>query len=132
MKKGFSFIEVLVSVVILSYLGMAILNFNSFNKRVMIDTINKQSLLLVSSPLIYLNKKIDTSKEYILNDIIEFKNLHDDDRKFLKTIKVKGEKIYTDKLFLYNDGKQDKYIEYGNLNIKYKDDISLSFMFLSE
>ena len=132
MKGAFSFIEVIVSVVILSYLGVAILNFNSFNKNAMYNNIEKQSGLLIATPLLYNDKKMDKNKEYSLNDLVTFKNLSDDDRRFLKNIKLQSNKKIEDKVFLYNDGKKDFFLEYGNIAIKYKDNKPLNFMFVEK
>ncbi len=130
MKGAFSFIEVIISVMILSYLGVAVLNFNSFNKSAMFHNIEKQNSLLISSAMLHNNTKIENGKTYSLNDIVTFKKLSDEDRKFLKDIKLQVDKKVDEKLFLYNDGKKDFFIEYGDINIKYKENKPLRFTFI--
>jgi prepilin-type N-terminal cleavage/methylation domain-containing protein len=127
-KKGFSFIEVIISVVILSYLGMAILNFNSFNKKAMYNNIEKQNTLLIASPFLYIKNAIDSDKSYKLYDFVSFKNLSDEDSRFLKSIELKGKKTFKEKIFLYNDGKKDYFINYGDISIKYKKNKPLHFI----
>jgi len=129
-KSAFSFIEVIISVVILSYLGVAILNFNSFNKNAMFKNIKKQNTLLLTSPILTLKDKIDNAKVYKLNNLVTFKNLSDEDRNFLKSIEIKAKKRLKDKLFLYNDGKKDFFVEYGSFSISYKENDPLSFMYI--
>ena len=130
MKSAFSFIEVIISVVILSYLGVAILNFNSFNKKAMFKNIKKQNTLLLTSPILTLKDKIDNAKVYKLNNLVTFKNLSDEDRNFLKGIEIKAKKRLKDKLFLYNDGKKDFFVEYGSFSISYKENDPLLFMYI--
>ena len=130
MKKAFSFIEVIISAVILSFMGVAILNFNSFNKRAMEDNINKQNTLLLSSAFLYMDKDVDTDKSYKLYDLVAFNNLSDDDNKFLKNIELKGKQNLNEKIFLYTDGKDDFYIDYGSTLINYKDYKPLPFIYL--
>lgn len=129
MKKGFSFIEVLISVVILSFMGVAILNFNSFNKEAMRQYLKKQQLLLLSSPMLY-NGKHKNDKTYKLFDLVKFINLSDDDSKFLKSIELKGEKNFEEKVFLYNDGVKDYNIERHTLSIEYNGEKFLPYLML--
>ncbi len=121
MKSAFSFVEVIISVVILSFVGMALLNFNSFNKTAMFNNINMQDTLLISTPFMFQEGSIDKTKDYKLSDMISFKDLSDDDNKFLKSITFKAKKNIDEKLFLYNDGKKDYFIEYGTMYTYYKD-----------
>ena len=130
MKKAFSFVEVLISVVILAFLGTAMIKFNSFNKRAMEKNILNQDHLLLSSALVY-KKNIDNDKEITLLDLTTFVNLHDDDRKFLKSVKLSATREVYEKVFLYNDGKNDSYMEYGDLKIKYKDQV-LNYLWMQE
>ncbi len=130
MKKAFSFVEVLISVVILAFLGTAMLKFNSFNKRAMEKNILMQDHLMLSSSFIY-KKDIDNNKKINLLELTSFVNLHDDDRKFLKSIELTAQRDITDKLFLYNDGKDDSYMEYGDLKIKYKKQ-TINYLWMQE
>ncbi|RLA84580.1 MAG: hypothetical protein DRG78_01090 [Epsilonproteobacteria bacterium] len=128
MKKAFSFVEVIISVVILSYLGMAILKFNSFNKKAMYNYIGKQNTLLVSSPFLHIGKNIDNDKSYRLYDLVTFEKLSDEDRSFLKDIELKGNRVSREKIYLYNDGKKDYFLEYGDVTIKYKQNPPINFV----
>ena len=130
MIRAFSFIEVLISIVILAFLGTAMIKFNSFNKRAMEKNILKQDNILLSSSLVY-NKDIDNNKKINLLELTTFTNLHDDDRKFLKSIELSANRDITDKLFLYNDGKKDSYMEYGELKITYKEQ-TLNYLWMQE
>ena len=121
LKSAFSFVEVIISVVILSFVGMALLNFNSFNKTAMFNNINLQDTLLISTPFMFHEGDVDRSKNYKLSDMVSFKNLSDDDNRFLKSITLKAKKQIDEKLFLYNDGKKDYFIEYGTMYTYYKD-----------
>jgi len=127
-KKAFSFVEVIISVVILSYLGMAILKFNSFNKKAMYNYIGKQNTLLVSSPFLHIGKNIDNDKSYRLYDLVTFEKLSDEDRSFLKDIELKGNRVSREKIYLYNDGKKDYFLEYGDVTIKYKQNPPINFV----
>jgi len=122
MRKAFSFVEVLISVVVLAMLGMTILRFNSFNKRAMERNLIFNKNILLSSPLIYL-PKIDTYKDqdklYSLADYTHFAKLNDNDRKFLESIKFKIVSKKEDKVYLYSDTGGDHFIDYGNLYLNY-------------
>ncbi|MEA1956665.1 MAG: type II secretion system protein [Campylobacterota bacterium] len=134
MRNGFSFIEVLVSIVILATLGSALLKFNSFNKRAMEKNILSQENIFLSSSVLYIkdiDKKITTDKEEELYDLISFEKLSDKDRKFLKSITVSISVDTEDKVFLLNDGKENKYIEYGNIRIKQNEN-KLSYLWLKD
>ena len=120
MRKGFSFVEVLISIAILSFLGLALIKFNSFNKRAMEYNILKQEAVLLSSVMLY-ESKIDNDKEVELLSLIKFKNLNDEDKKFLRSIILSRNEQEVDKLFLANDGEENLYIIYNDLDIKYKD-----------
>ena len=119
MRKAFSFIEVLVSIAILSFMGVALIKFNSFNKRSMEKSIITQESVLISSSMLF-ERKIDNNKEVELFDLVKFKSLDDEDRKFLKSIKLKQDREIEDKLFLGSTEKENLYVEYGGLNIEYK------------
>ena len=120
MRSGFSFIEVLISIMVLAFLGTALIKFNSFNKRAMEHNIHSQEIILLSSSILS-QKKLDNKKEVDLLSMTTFKNLTDKDRKFLKSIKLSIDKKLEDKIFLANDGKEKLYLEYGDLKVKYKD-----------
>ncbi len=120
MREAFSFIEVIISVVILAFLGTAMLNFNSFNKRAMEKNIMMQDSILLTSSLIFVDK-IDNDKEVSLLELTSFKKLNDEDKKFLNSIEMSLEKEVIDKQFLYNDGNNSIYMDYGDLSIKYND-----------
>jgi len=130
-KKGFSFIEVLISVVILSFMGVAIVNFNNFNKEAMRLYLQKQQLLLLSSAMLY-NEKLENDKTYQLSDIVKFVNLSDEDNKLLKSIELKGEKNFQEKVFLYNDGQKDYYIEMHTLSLEYKGEKFIPYLVLQK
>jgi len=118
-RSAFSFIEVLVSVMVLAFLGTALIKFNSFNKRAMERNILSQKTILLSSAILS-QKKLDNKKEVDLLSITTFKNLSNKDREFLKSITLSIDKEIEDKMFLASDGKKDLYLEYGNLKVKYK------------
>jgi len=130
MIKAFSFVEVIISAFILSFMGMAILNFNTFNKNSMENSISKQSTLLISSPLLTIDTDIDTNKDYELFDLVEFSNLDDDDKNFLKDISIGGTKEFRDKIFLYSDDDGDYYIDYGIFKINYGDNKKIPYIYL--
>ncbi len=130
MKKAFSFVEVIISVVILSFMGMAILNFNSFNKKAMQFHLEKQDNLLISSALLHYDKIDEKGKTYTLFDLVTFNNLDDDDRTFLNNIEITTTKVLEERMFLYTDGKKEYYINYGNINIKYNNTRPLSYIYL--
>jgi len=119
MKKAFSFIEVLISIMVLAFLGTALIKFNSFNKRAMEHTIHTQEILLLSSAIVS-QKKLDNNKKVTLFSITKFTNLTDEDRKFLKSIKLSIDKQTEEKLFLGDDGDKKLYLEYGDLKVSYK------------
>jgi len=130
MIKAFSFVEVIISAFILSFMGMAILNFNTFNKNSMENSISKQSTLLISSPLLTIDTDIDNNKDYELFDLVEFSNLDDDDKNFLKDISITGTKEFRDKIFLYTDEDGDYYIDYGIFKINYGDNKQIPYIYL--
>jgi len=110
-RSAFSFIEVLVSVMVLAFLGTALIKFNSFNKRAMERNILSQKTILLSSAILS-QKKLDNKKEVDLLSITTFKNLSNKDREFLKSITLSIDKEIEDKMFLASDGKKDLYLEY--------------------
>jgi len=130
MKPAFSFVEVIISVFILSYLGVAILKFNSFNKNGMRYNIEKQSKLMIYTALLYTNDAVEDNKLYRLNDLVTFNNLTDEDSRFLKNIQLKSTKDNVESFFLYNDGKEDFFIDSGDLSIKYNDNRNLNFIYV--
>jgi hypothetical protein len=105
---------------VLAFLGTALIKFNSFNKRSMERNILSQELILLSSPILS-QKKLDNEKEIDLLSITAFKNLTNEDRDFLQSIKLSIDKEIEDKIFLADDGKEKLYLEYGDLKVKYKD-----------
>ncbi len=130
MRKAFSFIEVIISVVILAFLGTAMLNFNSFNKRAMEKNINMQDSILLTTPLAFKDE-IDDEKMISLFDLTSFVKLNNEDRKFLDSIEISRIKEITEKQFLYSDGKKDIFMEYGDMKIKYND-LVISYMWMQK
>jgi prepilin-type N-terminal cleavage/methylation domain-containing protein len=123
MRNGFSFVEVLISVVILSMVGMALLKFNAFNKHIMQKSIRSFENNLINSPLLYI-KNLDNysvSEDFNLYDITAFSNLNDADRKFLKNTHFTLTVTEGEKIFLFNDQKQSRYLQAYNLYIQYKE-----------
>lgn len=120
MRSAFSYVEVLISVAILAFLGTALIKFNAFNKRAMEKNIRSQEILLLSSGFLF-EKKTEGKKDMILFDLVKFTKLEDDDKKFLESVTMKVSSKTEDTIFLGSDGKEDLYLEYGNLKIEYKD-----------
>ena len=120
MRKAFSFVEVLISVAILAFLGTALIKFNSFNKRTMERNILSQENILLSSSLIF-EKEVENNKEIELFDLTSFTNLTDEDRNFLESIVLIADREIEDKIFLEDDGEENLYLEYGDLHVKYKE-----------
>lgn len=120
MRSAFSYVEVLISVAILAFLGTALIKFNAFNKRAMEKNIRSQEILLLSSGFLF-EKKTEGKKDMILFDLVKFTKLEDDDKKFLESVTMKVSSKPEDTIFLGSDGKEDLYLEYGNLKIEYKD-----------
>ncbi|WP_373035043.1 hypothetical protein [Sulfurimonas sp.] len=120
MRNAFSFIEVLISVMVLAFLGTALIKFNSFNKRAMERNIHSQEIILLSSAILS-RENLDNEKEMDLLSLTEFKNLTNEDREFLKSITLSINKEIEDKIFLADDGNEKLYLEYGDLKVKYKD-----------
>ncbi len=117
MRKGFSFVEVLVSIVILAFLGTALIKFNSFNKRAMERAITMQENTLLSSSILF-QETIDDGKEIELFDLTDFNNLDDDYIKFLKSIRLKATLEIEDKIFIGNDGEENQFMEYGDIIVQ--------------
>lgn len=122
MRNGFSFVEVLVSIMILALLGTALIKFNSFNKRVMEKNISSQENLLLSSAFMFL-QEIENDKEIELYELVKFDKLDDEDMKFLKSIKLKATKEIEDEIFLpsMDEGGDGESLEFGEFSITYKD-----------
>jgi len=118
-RGAFSYIEVLIAVAILAFLGVALLKFNSFNARAMERNIHSQENLLLSSGLLFEKKSIE-KKDIRLFDVVKFSKLKDNDRKFLQSIMIHVSSKPDDKIFLGNDGKKNLYLEYGNMRVQYK------------
>jgi len=132
MRNGFSFVEVLVSVAILSLLGSALLKFNSFNKRMMEKTLISQKNILLYSSVLYmkdLDKKGALGKTMTLMDVVSFNNISDNDRKFLKShsfdISVKKQ----EKVFLFASQDGDSYIDNSLVDIQ-KDGNTIQYLLL--
>ena len=132
MRNGFSFVEVLVSVAILSLLGSALLKFNSFNKRMMEKTLISQKNILLYSSVLYmkdLDKKGALGKTMTLMDVVSFNNISDNDRKFLKShsfdISVKKQ----EKVFLFASQDGDSYIDNSLVDIQ-KDGNTIQYLSL--
>ncbi len=120
MRNAFSFVEVLVSIAILSFMGLALIKFNAFNKRAMERTLLKQENILLSSAMLF-EKKTDDKKELELLELVDFAKLHDDDRKFLRSIELHATKTLDNELILGSTGEEELSIEYGTLAVTYKD-----------
>ncbi|MDF1875397.1 prepilin-type N-terminal cleavage/methylation domain-containing protein [Sulfurimonas sp. SAG-AH-194-I05] len=146
MRKGFSFIEVLVSVAILSFMGVALIKFNSFNKRAMERNIIKQESILLTGAILYDTKlRINDEKDIELLELVKFQNLDDKDRDFLRSIELHISKNLEDRLILGGSAGEDftqnedlssesqlviddevsatdeLNIEYGSLKVTYKE-----------
>ncbi|WP_455756681.1 type II secretion system protein [Sulfurimonas sp.] len=120
MRNGFSFVEVLVSVAILSFMGLGLLKFNAFNKRAMERNILKQENILITNSMLF-EKEIEDGRTIELKDIMSFTNLNDDDRIFLESIELRANKTLEDKLVLGYTGEEELSIEYGYIALTYKD-----------
>lgn len=133
MRKGFGFVEVLVSIVILSMVGMALLKFNAFNKHIMQKNMQLFENSMIGSPLLYLNnlEKYSAKGQVNLLDITNFQNLDDDDRRFLKTQNFTLFVQEGEKAFLFNDTAEDRYMQAYSVSIKYKDS-SANYLLLKE
>jgi len=133
MRKGFGFVEVLVSIVILSMVGMALLKFNAFNKHIMQKNMQLFENSMICSPLLYLNnlEKYSAKGQVNLLDITNFQNLDDDDRRFLKTQNFTLFVQEGEKAFLFNDTTEDRYMQAYSVSIKYKDS-SANYLLLKE
>ena len=133
MRKGFGFVEVLVSIVILSMVGMALLKFNAFNKHIMQKNMQLFENSMICSPLLYLNnlEKYSAKGQVNLLDITNFQNLDDDDRRFLKTQNFTLFVQEGEKAFLFNDTAEDRYMQAYSVSIKYKDS-SANYLLLKE
>jgi len=126
MRNAFSFVEVLASLAILSFMGMALIKFNAFNKRAMERNLLKQESILLTNGILY-EKEIDNDKVIELFDLYKFNKLHDDDREFLQSIELKASKEIDDRLYLANTSEEELSIEYGTLSISFKE-ITLNYL----
>ncbi|MBL0707963.1 MAG: hypothetical protein JJW00_02850 [Sulfurimonas sp.] len=120
MRNAFSFVEVIVSIAILSYMGLALLKFNAFNRHAMERNIIKQKNILLTSSILF-EKDMDKHDKGTLFELTTFVKLHDDDTAFLKSIKLESVKTLDDKLILGNTGKEEFSMEYGMISVVYED-----------
>lgn len=112
-RRGFTLIEVLISVLILFVSGSALFKFNSFIKSQFEKDIERHKLALVSS-IVSGEKKYSKNKKYTFDALVKFDKIHTDDAIFLKNnffyIESTEETPYF--LFTGEDG-EDYEIEYG-------------------
>lgn len=101
MRNGFSFVEVLASIAILSFMGLALLKFNAFNKRAMERNIIKQENTLLTSAVLYEKDiNINDNKDIELLELVTFNKLHDKDRDFLRSVELNIVKNLEESLML--------------------------------
>lgn len=99
MRRGFSFIEVIVSVVLVSIGILALLKFDAFGKRELEKTLSLHHDLLLVNGAHFLDSP---SRELRLSDIYKFKRLRDDEKRLLESINVTIETLEEDHIDLYS------------------------------
>lgn len=99
-KSGFSFIEILVSVILLFIGLLALLKFDSFVKHDIEKNVNKHKILMLSSG--YNLSSIEGTKS--LDTLFKFPSLRDDEKKFLKETEIVVKKLHSDDFIVYSGG----------------------------
>lgn len=112
-KKAFSFIEVLVSIVLLSIGLLALLKFDGFLKFDIEKSMDRHKVMMLSSGfnLEYLEG------EKSLESVFKFGTLRDDEKKFLKDTKIEIEKVDEDDFLIYSDS--ENHYEMNIFTVKY-------------
>ncbi|NOQ31179.1 MAG: prepilin-type N-terminal cleavage/methylation domain-containing protein [Helicobacteraceae bacterium] len=111
-KRGFTLIEVLISVLILFVTASALFRFNIFIKNQFEQDIESHKLIMLSSAVLG-EKKYTKDTKYYLDTLVKLGNIHDDDMRFLKDNYLYIESTEEIPYFLYSDGETDYEIEYG-------------------
>lgn len=111
-KKAFSFIEVLVSVILLFIGLLALLKFDSFIKKDIEKSINKHKIMMISSGYNFSN--IEGTKS--LDTLYKFPALRNDEKKLLKETEVTIKKIDTDDFIVYSSGDYHYELEIQMMN----------------
>jgi hypothetical protein len=116
-KSGFTFIEVLVSILLIFVFGSAVINLDAFIKDDIQKNTTKHALILSSSALLH-SRKLDNKTNYRLYDFITFDQLDDDNMNFLKEFELSVDNIEHDPVKLYEEGDFTFTIEYYEQVIK--------------
>jgi len=104
MRSGFSFIEVIVSVILVSIGILALLKFDAFGKRELEKTLDFHQDILLVSGAHFLDSP---NKELKLSDIYKFERLRDDERKILDSHTISIETMDEEHIDLYSGYGED-------------------------
>lgn len=105
-RGGFTFIEILISVLIITIASTAIFKFNMFIKNKTEKELLLKETMALSSPF-FTTVKLDKTREYSVFDFVVFGNLSDEERKVLKDTKIKISYEEKPTIELYNEGDVD-------------------------
>ena len=126
-KKAFTFIEVLVSVILLFIGLLALLKFDGFIKKDIEKSIKKHKVLMLSSAFNYSEDTRDSS----LDKIFSFSNLRDDERELLKNTKVEIKRLKNEDFLIYDTGDKEYKIKVETMRYGVED-TNLIFYRVSE
>lgn len=98
-KRAFSFIEVLVSIVLLFIGLLALLKFDAFIKQDIEKSVKQHKVLMQSSGYNFSSRQ----GKQALSNMYEFPVLREDEKEALKDLEVHIEKLDSDDFLIYSD-----------------------------
>lgn len=114
-KKAFSFVEVLVAVVLLFIALMALLKFDAFVKSDIEKSIERQKVLMISSGI----NHSDEEGKIKLEQMFKFVKLREDEKRFLKDIEIEAKVLDEDNHLIYSDSNNLYEIDSQKIRYEY-------------
>ena len=127
MKRAFTLLEVLLSILILFTMGLALLKFDGWIREELFRYRKKAVLLYQTTPLLYANIRRVSRKNVTVYDTLYFSKLRDDELFWLK--RLKGEVVVGEeqKKTLFQSGDLDLTYRYYPVRLQ-QDDTRVNFI----
>jgi len=126
-KRAFTLLEVLLSILILFTMGLALLKFDGWIREELFRYRKKAVLLYQTTPLLYANIRRISRKNVTVYDTLYFSKLRDDELFWLKRLKGEVDVGEEQKKTLFQSGDLDLTYRYYPVRLQ-QDDTRVNFI----
>jgi hypothetical protein len=126
-KRAFTLLEVLLSILILFTMGLALLKFDGWIREELFRYRKKAVLLYQTTPLLYANIRRISRKNVTVYDTLHFSKLRDDELFWLKRLKGEVDVGEEQKKTLFQSGDLDLTYRYYPVWLQ-QDDTRVNFI----